>query len=710
MSGYQDRLQGKVRLARIHRIRLITTVALASATLLFAFATMVAAGASLLPLFLPIPEAIQIALLMGLIALVARMYFQNLELKASQSESQRYLMTKTSMARAKNMAAMAFLLAALLLVPGAAGLAGDLFSEAPRPVSLRGWETQEIAFASPDAFGISHVRRIDVSVTNGMVQVLVERNNRSVALVWGNATDRISILLRPDDTRTYANWTVFIRNVDNLPASVTFALLKGVWPALFSFVPFLLLLIGVANIGWWIGLRPIRERTKSAGVYGGSVEPGVQVDERLYIEYATAPARDQIPPAPPVAAAAPPPPPRMPPPPPPEILTPAAPAPLPKHEAKPAAPRVESAQTFTERGDVLLQAGAAEAALSAYEAALRLDAAYVPSLKGKAASYERMGNRAAALDMHRRILQIDRRDAVAARSAADVLIAERRWREALEVVDDALRLRPNDPGFLERRGDILTNLGRRAEALGSYESALAMDPRNDNVRQKIEEVRVDVPGLMSRALIASASGNYPHALTLFDDILEVEPGNVNALIGKAVAYRRSHKPQEALNCLDLVLNLQPGNVAAILNRGHILLEEDDLDAALETFDRLVQLSPGDEEAWVGQGDVLVRMGRDDDALAAYAQALKLSPGDEETLAKIHELEAARSVPADVMQDLYRVRGVGPAKARALAAAGFRTPQDFAKATIEDLTAVKGITRKLAIDLLKKFKPETVEAK
>src|SRR5439155_4866358 len=117
------------------------------------------------------------------------------------------------------------------------------------------------------------------------------------------------------------------------------------------------------------------------------------------------------------------------------------------------------------------------------------------------------------------------------------------------------------------KGDALTNLGRRPEALAAYEAAAAIDPKDDNLRQKIEEVRVDVPGLLSRALIASASGNYPQALNLFDDILEVEPSNVNALIGKAVAYRRSGKPQEAVNCLDLVLGVQPNNASALLNRG-----------------------------------------------------------------------------------------------------------------------------------------------
>src|SRR5207249_3398096 len=151
------------------------------------------------------------------------------------------------------------------------------------------------------------------------------------------------------------------------------------------------------------------------------------------------------------------------------------------------------------------------------------------------------------------------------------------------------------------------------------------DPTDENLRQKIEEVRVDVPGLLSRALIASASGNYPQALGLFDEILEVEPSNVNALIGKAVAYRRRRNLQEALNCLDLVLGVQPGNASALLNRGNILLE------------------------------------------------------------------------------LIEVKGVGRARAKALIDAGFKDPEDFAKATPKSLMAVKGVTRKVAEELLEHFR-------
>src|SRR3989442_15558709 len=87
----------------------------------------------------------------------------------------------------------------------------------------------------------------------------------------------------------------------------------------------------------------------------------------------------------------------------------------------------------------------------------------------------------------------------------------------------------------------------------------------------------------SSDVCSSDLGNYAQALSLFDDILEVDPSNVNALIGKAVAYRRRGKAQEALNCLDLVLGVQPGNASALLNRGNILLDQGNAEPALESI-------------------------------------------------------------------------------------------------------------------------------
>lgn len=712
MSGYlHDRIQGTDRLLRIRRIRKAVLAGLLALTLVLIAFRMQGEGASLKPLFLPINGIFEVALIMGLIATVVALYLRNLEIKNVQRDNQRYIMAKYSMTRAIRTAGFAIGIAVVLMLTITPALAASLFSDPPQVLSLGPNGSETVTFTSPDALGVSFVTRAIVSVTSGGAYVSVLRDNVTVRDAWLNASERAALDVEPAMWASYSSWSLVFRNEVNLPTYLTFILEKGVIPTFFTTAPFLLFVYGAAQMGWWVGLRPIRERTKAAALSAPEVDAG----ERVYDGTAV----DRAPPPAPMAfnfAAAPPPPPKTALPPPPTVanaasaravpLKPEVPTPAPRAPVRPR----DTADSFVMKAGALVAAGTYEAALAAFEEALRLDSRHVLALQGKANCYAQLNRRPEALETYRRILATDPKNVEALRAVARLLAEERRWRECLEAVDNLLRVRPNEPAALEMKGDALTNLGRRPEALAAYEAATALDPSSGNIRQKIEEVRVDVPSLLSRALIGSASGNYTQALNLFDDILEVEPSNVNALIGKAVAYRRSGKPQEAVNCLDLVLGVQPGNASALLNRGNILLEEGDLEGALEAFDRLTQLYPNDEEAWAAEGDVLVKMGRDDDALRAYTEALKMNPGDEGIQRHILELEAARAVEADILRELLQVKGIGQARAKALVDAGFTTAEDFAKASVKDLLAVKGLTRKIAEELVDHFKGVVQEAR
>src|SRR5881296_984603 len=694
MSGYQDRLQGTDRLLRIRRIRKAVFAGLLALTIVLIFARLEGEGASLKPLFLPVNGILEVALIMGLTASIVGLFLRNLELRNVLRDNQRFLMAKSSMTRAIRTAAFAIGLAVALLLAITPSLAATLLSDPPQVVSLPPSASEVVTFTSPDPLGLTFVTYAAVGVTSGSVSVMVKRDNVTVAAPQTlTSTQRAVLDIEPSMWADHATWSLVFRNTQNASTFLTFVLQKGIVPTLFSTVPFLVFLYGAVQIGWWVVLRPIRERTKVT-----SLRSAAEIDsgERLYDPSAPIPDAPIVARAdrmtssfvdpPPPSPSAPPPPPR----PAPVVRTPKAEPPRPGPHAPAREP--ETADGLVRKAEALVATGTYEAALTGFEEALRLDPDYVPALRGKATCEERLNQRSEALETHRRI-----------RAIARLQMADRRWRECLEAVVDLLRVRPNDAAALEIEGDALSNLGRRPEALAAYEAAAAVDPTDENLRQKIEEVRVDVPGLLSRALIASASGNYAKALSLFDEILEVEPSNVNALIGKAVAYRRRGNSQEALNCLDLVLGVQPGNASALLNRGNILLEQGDAEAALESFERLTQLYPNDEEAWTVQGDVLLRIGRDDDAQRAFIEALRLSPGDEGIQRRLLELKAAKVDGSEILRELIEVKGVGRARAKALIDAGFKDPEAFAAATPKSLMAVKGVTRKVAEELLAHFR-------
>ena len=706
MHGYQERIQGADRVLRIRRIRKVVFAGLLALTVVLIAARLGGEGTSLKPFFLPVNGILEVSLIMGLVASIIGLYLRFLEIRNAQRDNQRFLMAKSSMTRAVRTAGFAIGVAVALLLAITPIVAASLFSDPLQVVPVKASSTEVVSFTSPDPLGITFATQAVVSATAGNFSVAVRRNNVTLSTKLLNGPNSIPVDIEPTMWAAYANWSIVFTNRDPFLGYVRFVLQKGVVPTLFSTVPFLVFLYAGAQVGWWVLLRPIRERTRESSRHAvRELESG----ERFYDPSMS--ATDGAPMETPEAvsksfASPPPPPPVRPEPPPPPTPAPVArpvkPEP-PRPTPRPVVREPETADSLVRKASGLVASASFEAGLAAFQDALRLEPGHILALQGQATCLLRLNRRSEAFDVYERIITNYPKNLEAHRAVVRLYAEDRRWRECLERVENLLRVRPNDPAGLEMKGDSLSNLGRRPEALAAYEAAAAVDPANENLRQKIEEVRVDVPGLLSRALIGSASGNYRQALASFDEILEVEPSNVNALIGKAVAYRRSGKPQEALNCLDLVLGVQPVNASAILNRGNILLEEGDREGALEAFDRLTQLYPNDEEAWAAQAEVLVKMGRDDDAQRAFTEALKVSPGNEAIQRRILELAAAKLVEGDIIQTLLSIKGIGQARARALFEAGFKTAEDFAKATPKSLMAVKGVTRKVAEDLVEHFK-------
>src|SRR2546425_6374985 len=556
MSGYQDRLQGTDRLLRIRRIRKAVFAGLLALTIVLIFARLEGEGASLKPLFLPVNGILEVALIMGLTTSIVGLFLRNLEIRNALRDNQRFLMAKSSMTRAFRTAAFAIGLAVALLLAITPSLAATLLSDAPQVVSVPPNASEVVTFTSPDPLGLTFVTYAAVGVTSGSVSVMVKRDNVTVAASQTLTSSQRAVLnIEPSMWADRATWSLVFRNNQSAPTFLTFVLQKGIVPTLFSTVPFLVFLYGAIQIGWWVVLRPIRERTKET-----SLRSAAEIDsgERLYDPSAPIPdaptlvREDRMTSSfvdpPPPSPSAPPPPPR----PVPVMRTPKPEPPRPAPRAPVRSP--ETADSLVRKAEALVATGTYEAALTGFEEALRLDPAYVPALRGRATCEEKLNQRSEAVETHRRILANDRRNVDSLRAIARLQMADRRWRECLEAVEDLLRVRPNDAAALEIEGDALSNLGRRPEALAAYEAAAAVDPTDENLRQKIEEGRVDVPGLLSRALIASASGNYPQAFGLFDESLDANPSNVNARIGKAVAYRRRRHLQEAPHRLALLIS------------------------------------------------------------------------------------------------------------------------------------------------------------
>ena len=324
-------------------------------TALLMYARVLGEGASLKPFFLPLDGIVEIGLVMGLVGTILGLYLKNLEIQRAQRDSQRYLMSKYSMSRAMTTAVIASIFGVLLIVPITGNGLGAALTEPGRLVQIPLGRSVQVQVLTPDAFGVSFVRSVHVQGVSGTVRVEVFQNNvsRGSAQVTGSSSTDLDI--QPNGWTGLANWTVVFSSVGSAAASLTYAMPLGVMPSFFTTVPFLLFLYVAANLGWWFGLRPIRDRTKSAALYAG-MDTASQIDlgERAYMEYAMMPQPEAYP----AVAEDPPPPPPTAPPPPPPVPAPVGAsarvgiAPLPPEGGR--GPRPDPAATFAAKGDPLM--------------------------------------------------------------------------------------------------------------------------------------------------------------------------------------------------------------------------------------------------------------------------------------------------------------------------------------------------------------------
>ena len=168
------------------------------------------------------------------------------------------------------------------------------------------------------------------------------------------------------------------------------------------------------------------------------------------------------------------------------------------------------------------------------------------------------------------------------------------------------------PAPLYNRGVVLDRLGRHADAVASFDQALALQPR-------------DVAALVNRGNAQHALRSFAEALGSFDRALAIAPRNVEARYNRGNALLAMDRHEEALASFDEAIAHRPDHAEALLNRGLALAALGRHAEALESYRRLLVIDPRRVEAHYNCGNALRALERDADAIACYDAALALQP-------------------------------------------------------------------------------------
>lgn len=254
------------------------------------------------------------------------------------------------------------------------------------------------------------------------------------------------------------------------------------------------------------------------------------------------------------------------------------------------------------------------------------------------------------------------------------------YEKALELIDKALKIRPDFTDAWNTKGNVLMMLNKLKEAEECYKKSIQLDPNfpeawvNLGVLyfkmeqyesslgcvNKALEVSPDIPpfwairgaillklkcssdaldsvnkaldlnpkcteALWLKALILLQSGHIEQTITYLSRLLEVNPRDIRSLILKASILYQRKVYTEALQCLNILCKIKPENAECLELKGMCHGECGEYEEALKCFRKLTEVNPSNADGWYNTGLCLHMLGRIEEAKDFFLKTISIVP-------------------------------------------------------------------------------------
>jgi tetratricopeptide (TPR) repeat protein len=195
-------------------------------------------------------------------------------------------------------------------------------------------------------------------------------------------------------------------------------------------------------------------------------------------------------------------------------------------------------------------------------------------------------------------------------AAAITLWREGRRDNAIKLMDEALRLKPDFADALCMGGYMLSECGKANSAMRFYHRALELDASM-------------VVGHVNLGKLLFGAGRFTEALAFFAAATALAPDDPDAWCSRAGTLRELGRLEESVEAAQRALELRHNFPEAAINLGNALLKLDRSEEALEAYLRASKPGPCLAKAFLGQGLALRSLGRFTEAMIAFDGAAAL---------------------------------------------------------------------------------------
>lgn len=159
----------------------------------------------------------------------------------------------------------------------------------------------------------------------------------------------------------------------------------------------------------------------------------------------------------------------------------------------------------------------------------------------------------------------------------------------------------------------------------------AKDKRLSAVRQVIEKA-IEMKGSASQKTMEIAlnlfnSGQYEEAKNAFQEVIRLDPTEIDAYTHLAYIYGLEADYDSAIQYYQKALEIDPNNVVALEGLAWAYQVIGENDEAGDIYRQLTEINPENPEYWVCVGEICRIEDDFEDAIAAYQKVLEINPED-----------------------------------------------------------------------------------
>lgn len=193
---------------------------------------------------------------------------------------------------------------------------------------------------------------------------------------------------------------------------------------------------------------------------------------------------------------------------------------------------------------------------------------------------------------------------------------------ALQDIDRALAMDPNNSGFHYYRSGCLKKMGRKLEAIGELSQAIQLENLDPSGKRSanafVRSLYHDNRGVLYRD-----TGMFDQAIQDFDRALELVPASMETRLARTHLLLMKLDFDGARDDLDIIIKVDPSNAQAYRLRSEALLKKKDLDNAWRDADYAQRLEPKCAHCYFVRAMVLKQRGKPEEAHKELTRSLDI---------------------------------------------------------------------------------------